>query len=414
VAGTISALSSTSISVHSVVNLTCRITSRSPSLGGYAVGEHVGIGCVDGVLTHVRHAVSTAPAPAPGASTSPTTPTADHATTTTAATPTASTASGVGAITAINTTASTITVTGDRSLTCTIVASSPSVSGFHLGDQVRIGCVNGTLYAIAATSSAPPATTTTATTTTATTTTTTPTTAVTSTSATGTLTALSSTSITVTGDGAPLTCPIGPGAQSLTGFHIGDAVRMYCVGGTFYKLISTATTPPATTTTTTTPAPAPTPTTTTTPVVYTSVTGTLTALTSTSITTTGDGGVVTCSIGAGAQSPTGAHVGDQVRMYCENGAFYKLIDPVTTSTATTTTTTTAPPPPPPTTTTTPVTYSSATGTITTLSADRITVTGDAVLSCAIGTTSPSVTAYHLGESVKMYCQGSTLYALSAN
>ena len=88
-------------------------------------------------------------------------------------------------------------------------------------------------------------------------------------------------------------------------------------------------------------------------------------------------------------------------MYCVNGAFYKLIKTDTPPPATT----------PPTTTTTPVVYSSGTGAITTLSADRITVTGDAVLSCTLSATSPSVTGYHVGDKVKMYCQGDALYAL---
>jgi hypothetical protein len=149
-------------------------------------------------------------------------------------------------------------------------------------------------------------------------------------------------------------------------------------------------------TTTTTPGA-----TTTTPTSYTSVTGSLTALSPSSISVTGDGIVLTCQIGAGTQSLTEFQVGDTVKLYCLNGTFYHLIRPTPPQTTTTTTTPT----------TTPVTYSSATGTITTLSADRITVTGDAVLSCAIGATSPAVTADHIGDSVKMYCQAGVLYAL---
>ena len=44
-------------------------------------------------------------------------------------------------------------------------------------------------------------------------------------------------------------------------------------------------------------------------------------------------------------------------------------------------------------------------------ATRITVTGDAVLSCSLGATSPSVAGYHVGDKVKMYCQAGALYAL---
>ena len=321
IVGTVTALSSASITVHSVFNVTCKVTHDSPRLGGYSVGDRVKIGCEHGILAHVKHVVST---PATSGPTAPTAANAEHATTITPGT--TSTASGIGTLSAISTSLGTITVTGDRSLTCTIGASSPSLAGYHLGDHVKIGCVNGALYVITRADPPPPASTTT--TTTASTTTTTP-------------------------------------------------------------------TPTTTTATTTTPAS------------YTSVTGTLTALSSTSISATGDGMMLTCPIGPGAQSLTDFHVGDAVKMYCLNGTFYRLIK----STPTTTTTTPAATPPPPTTTTTPVTYSSATGTITTLGVDRVTVTGDAVLSCSIAATSPSVTAYHLGDKVKMYCQAGALYAL---
>jgi hypothetical protein len=95
-------------------------------------------------------------------------------------------------------------------------------------------------------------------------------------------------------------------------------------------------------------------------------------------------------------------------MYCVNGTFYKLVSTATTTTTTTTPTTT----PPPTTTTPAAAYTYGTGAITTLSTDRITVTGDSVLSCSLGATTPSVAAFKVGDSVKMYCQNGALYAIA--
>jgi hypothetical protein len=53
----------------------------------------------------------------------------------------------------------------------------------------------------------------------------------------GTLTALGSSSLTVAGDGARLTCRIRPGAQSMAKFRVGEKVGMYCKSGVFYELI---------------------------------------------------------------------------------------------------------------------------------------------------------------------------------
>jgi hypothetical protein len=172
---------------------------------------------------------------------------------------------------------------------------------------------------------------------------------------------------------------------------------MYCLNGALYLLRHND--PTTTTTTTTTTA-----TTTTTPQTYAAISGTISALGS-SITVQGDGAALTCTLGTGTPSTAGFAVGNAVRMYCLNGALYLLRhnDPTTTTTTTTASTTT----------TTPVVTSYGTGTITALSADQITVTGDAALSCSIGAGSPSVTGYHVGESVKLYCRSGALYALTA-
>ena len=288
VAGTISALSSTSITVHSVFDVTCKIMHDSPKLADYAVGDQVKIRCEHGILTRLKHAVGAAATP--GGSTSGNN--SEHATTTTPGT--TSTASGLGAITSISTSSSTVTVTGDRSLTCTLVTSSPSLAGYHVGDHVRIGCLNGALYVITRTDLPPPTSTTT----------TIP--AATSTighqpvrirARSGLLS--SATSIEVTGDRS-LTCSIGAGSPTLGDYHVGDHVKMGCQNGVLVAIVRD-------TTTTTTTAPAPSTTTTatsTTPTSYTSVTGSITALSASSISVTGDGIVLDLRpIGTGAQSP---------------------------------------------------------------------------------------------------------------
>jgi hypothetical protein len=88
-------------------------------------------------------------------------------------------------------------------------------------------CLNGALYQLKHNDSPPPATTTATTTTTTTTTS-----AGTPTGANGVLHALTSDSITV-GD---LTCSIGSGSPSTSGFAVNQSVRMYCLNGALYSL----------------------------------------------------------------------------------------------------------------------------------------------------------------------------------
>jgi hypothetical protein len=53
--GTLTALGTTSVTVHSDEHgdFSCRVTDGSPKLGDYHVGDHVGIGCADGVLKQI-------------------------------------------------------------------------------------------------------------------------------------------------------------------------------------------------------------------------------------------------------------------------------------------------------------------------------------------------------------------------
>ena len=354
VSGKIARLSSTSIVVGKRGHRRgCTITASSPATTAFAVGDRVKIACARRVLV----AIADIP---------PLTRNSGNEQPVTA---------GIsGTVTGISPTSITVH-DGDRNLTCKVNSASPSIAGLSVGSHVKIGCANETLVSVGSPGTAPVTTTT----------------AANVTDANGPITALGASAITV----QTMTCSIGPSSPATGEFKVGDAVRMYCLNGALYALKHTdAAAPPPTSTSSTT---------TSTPVTYTSATGTLTTLIAASITVTGDGGPLTCPIGTTTQNLAEFHTGDKVRLYCQNGLFYKLIRTDTTTTTTTSTSTT---------TTTPVS-SSGTGSITTLSVDRITVTGDAVLSCSIGATSPSVTAFHLGDKVKMYCQGGALYALIA-
>ncbi|MBV8080029.1 MAG: hypothetical protein JO186_06590, partial [Actinobacteria bacterium] len=210
-----------------------------------------------------------------------------------------------------------ISVTGDRTLTCSVSSTSPSLGGFHVGDAVKMGCHNGVLVGIVASTPTTSSTTTT-------------TTATTNAYGFGTITALTSSSISVTGDRS-LTCSIGSGSPAVGDYHVGDAVKMGCQNSVLYGIVhTTPTTTSTTTTTTTTPS---TSTTTTTPTTTTSLasgSGTITALSASSVTVTGDSSL-TCSIGSSGPNPAtyGLGVGSRVSIGCTNGVLSHVTVPGT-------------------------------------------------------------------------------------
>ncbi|MEI6666395.1 MAG: hypothetical protein WCL53_09645, partial [Chloroflexota bacterium] len=280
----ISALSSTSITVG---RLTCTIGSGSPSLVGFALGDRVGISCPSGALATITHLD-----PLPGSTTK-------------------------GAITALSPTSITV-----APLTCSIGSSSPSVTAFHLGDYVGIGCTAGVLVKIVKTedddegSSAHP----------------------TATASEGTISALSSTSITV----GTLTCTIGSSSPSVTAFHVGDRAGIGCKDGALTRIAK----------------------------LPTLASGTITALSSTSITV----GTRTCTIGLGSPSVAALQVDDQAQIACLDGALTKIVKLHD--------------------------YASSIGLISALSSTSITVAG---LTCSIGSASPGLSDYALGDRVGIEC-----------
>jgi hypothetical protein len=139
--GAITALSDTSISLHDGNrDLTCAITAASPSTGDAKVGDHLRVTCKNGVLAGVA---PVGPPPAPKPVEPPRQPEPPK--------PAPTTHQFTGAI-------GTIAVIGDASvtvhnaehdLTCTLGASSPKLGDFHVGDRVKVLCIDGALTTIA-------------------------------------------------------------------------------------------------------------------------------------------------------------------------------------------------------------------------------------------------------------------------
>ena len=213
-AGTIRVLTDRAIGVDGEHDLTCKLTDASPDVDGLEVGDKVSIVCADGVLVKVGR------------------PSAEHEVTTAA-----------GAITALGD--ASITVQGERKLTCRLTNDSPIPDQFKVGDQVGIACVDGVVVKIARLpqASAPkPEGTGTGTTT-----------APTSTTVTlvGTVTALGSGSISIHGE-RDLTCKLTDGSPKTGEFKVGDKVKVACTNGVLTGIARTDSTPTTTTPTTTT------------------------------------------------------------------------------------------------------------------------------------------------------------------
>jgi hypothetical protein len=300
----ISALSSTSITVG---QLTCAINGGSPSLTGFTVGERVAAACTNGTL------VTIVPLPPLGGPVTATT------TTTTTTTPSGITTTGQGTVTALSATSITVNTIGTGPLTCTLTSSSPSTSSFEVGDYVGLGCGNGVLLVIVPKSGddGSPA------------------------YAEDPISALSGTSITV----GSLTCTIDSSSPSLTSFAIGERVGIQCTNGVL-TAVRTPSTTPAT------------------------AQGPITALSTSSITV----GSLTCSVDISSPSLTGYQLGEQATIGCVNGVLGRI--------------SVAPK------------LALQLGTISALSSSSITVGS---LTCTIDSSSPSLTGVNTGDRVGMVC-----------
>jgi hypothetical protein len=283
--GVVAALSSDGISFKGEHHtFTCALTSASPSLAGYAVGDRVQAKCRRKagrfVLAAIRHLTARA------SSANETEPVKFG-----------------GAVTALSSDSISLH-DGDRNLTCTIGDASPSTSGLKVGDHAKVVCANGVLasWSPVTTSDAAHV-------------------------YEGVVTAVGSSSITVHTVAEDATCPVGVGSPSVADVHVGDRVAVGCrVGSNLLVLLKRleAVPPPPVTTepgtvTTTEPPPAP-------PAapVWTTA-GTVTALSSASLTVHNDEhGDVTCSLTDASPHLGDYHVGDHVKLECADGAL-KLI-----------------------------------------------------------------------------------------
>jgi hypothetical protein len=238
--GTLTALSAFSLTVHSETrDLTCTLSDRSPGLGEFHVGDRVKVSCTNGVLTSIAKANVTSMT--------------------------------TGLLTALLPTSLTVLSDGGERA-CSRNGGSPSLEGYHVGDRVKMTCVNGVLTAIAKIDAPAEVKT-----------------------GLGTLTALTDASLTVHTDGGDLTCRRGDGSPSLGDYHVGDLVKVSCTNGVLTTIGKVGT------------------------VTTTITSGVLTALSPTSLTVLSDGGARTCSRTGGSPSLDGYLVGQHVKATCVNG-----------------------------------------------------------------------------------------------
>ncbi len=123
-----------------------------------------------------------------------------------------------GTVSAVSSTSLTVHTDGGE-VTCLVGDGSPSVGNVHVGDKVKVGCLDGVLKILALSDTASGSAG-----------------GHTATAAEGTLTALSSTSVTVHGDHGDVSCTV-PATAHLGDFHVGDHVGMACLDGALVKLV---------------------------------------------------------------------------------------------------------------------------------------------------------------------------------
>jgi hypothetical protein len=266
----VTSVTSTSIAVRGAEHkVRCAVTASSPSVATVKVGDRAAIGCRHVgdvlVLTRIKHLVAAAPT----------------------AGDTAQVTFG-GAVTAVSTSSVSLH-DGDRDITCSLGDSSPKLTTVKVGDHARVTCAGGVLVTftpITIPTTPPPATT-----------------------GGGTVSALSATSITVhNSEHGDVTCALTPSSPSVHEIHVGDVVRLGCVGGTLVAISKvTVTGPPPLAPTSTPPA----------IVAY----GTITVLTPTALTINNpEHGDLTCTLGEHSPALGDLHVGDHVRIGCSDGS----------------------------------------------------------------------------------------------
>ncbi|HEX4680615.1 MAG TPA: hypothetical protein VH210_15555 [Gaiellaceae bacterium] len=336
--GVLVSVSATTVAVKDTksIVMTCVVAAGSPSLERYAAGDRVQATCArsGGKLVLVKIRLLTAKS---GSSSNDTEPT-----------------KFAGAVTALSDSSITLH-DGDRDLTCSIGAASPSTAGVKVGQHAKVSCSDGVLVTL------------------------TPVTAGDAGRAyEGTVTAVSATAITVHTDKGDGTCTLGDGSPSVAEVKVGDRVLAGCKSGTYQlvllkKLGAAPVSGPHKTI---------------------GAAGTVSTVSSTSLTVHTDGGDVTCTVGDGSPNVAAVHVGDKVTMACVDGVL-KVLAPSASApgagdghTATT-----------------------VAGTLTALSSSALTVHGEhGDVSCTVSPTA-HLGDFHVGDRVGMACVDGALLKL---
>jgi hypothetical protein len=335
--GVLVSLSSSAVAVKDAKNVvtTCAVVAKSPSLDGYATGDRVQAVCVRAsgklVLAKIRRLATQSGSPSNDAE------------------PT----KFAGAVTALSDSSISLH-DGDRDLTCSTGASSPSTAGVKVGQHVKVACSNGVLVAIAPVTSGDAGR-----------------------AYEGTVTAVSATSITVHNEKGDGTCTVGDGSPSVADVKVGDRVLAGCKTGTnqlvlLKKLSAGGDAPKGQT-----------------------GAGTISAVSTTSVTFHNSERDVTCTLGDSSPHLGDYHVGDSVKFGCLNGAL-TAIAKADGGTAGGTHKTTG-----------------AAGTVSAVSSTSLTVhTDGGDVTCSVADGSPSVANVHAGDKVKMGCVDAVLKELA--
>ncbi len=267
-------------------------------------------------------------------------------------------------------TTSGISITGaHRTLTCGLERRSPSLAGYSVGDRVQARCRHVAKHLVLAkiahleapadgVSASEPVT------------------------FGGAVTALSSTSISLHDGNRDLTCALGDGSASTSGLKVGEHARVVCQNGILVSFATITTGDAAH--------------------LYE---GFVTAVSSGSISIQSSEHAVTCALGAGSPSIAEVKVGDRVAVGCRVGTnllvlLKKLHE---ASTPPSTTSPPAPEPPHP-------DLKTAGGTLTALTTSSLTVSNDehGDITCTLGSASPHLGDYHVGDHVKIACSSGVL------
>ncbi|MHB8643062.1 MAG: hypothetical protein ACYDA3_09290 [Gaiellaceae bacterium] len=210
--GTLVARTATSVTVQSgTATVACSFSKSSPRVADVSVGNRVKIACSKGVVVAIGKVSDTPKTAAPKADPPK---------------PPVTTRAARGTLSALS--AASVTVTTDGGdVTCSVGDSSPKLGDFHVGDKVKLYCVNDLVYALVKTdtTTAPP----------------TPPppplpTTPKYTGALGTISSLSVDRITLSTDGGSVSCYVASSSPSTAEFHVGDRAKMYCADGVLTTL----------------------------------------------------------------------------------------------------------------------------------------------------------------------------------